>query len=63
MFVSKPDLEMLTGKFRYAAQARVLDSLGLKYTRREDGSVALRQAELNAHSLTAPRPAASPRRA
>lgn len=51
-FVSHEDLAEFTHKARHSAQARVLDAYGLKYTRRPDGSVALRQEELDAHTLT-----------
>ena len=58
MFVSDADLKAFTGLKRPAAQARFLDKLGIRYVCRPDGSIALRQAELDAHTLS--RPALSP---
>jgi len=61
MFVSTSDLEAFTGLKRPGAQARFLDKLGICYVRRQDGSIALRQAELDAHTLS--RPSLAPRSA
>lgn len=52
LFVSCEDIAAFTNKARYSAQARVLDGFGIRYTRRPDGSIALRQEELDAHTLT-----------
>lgn len=52
MWVSHEELVGFTHKQRYSAQAKVLDVEGLKYTRRPDGSIALRQEELDAHTLS-----------
>lgn len=54
MFVSPEDLEAFTGLQRPAAQARFLQTLGMKFVRRPDGTVALRQAELDAHTISKP---------
>ena len=54
MFVSTADLEAFTGLSQPSAQARFLDKLGICYVRRQDGSIALRQAELDAHTLSRP---------
>jgi hypothetical protein len=48
------DLEAFTGLQRPAAQARFLEKLGMKFVRRPDGSVALRQAELDANTMLKP---------
>lgn len=47
-----------THKTRYSAQARALEELypGIKFTRRSDGSISLRQEELDAYTLTAGAP-------
>jgi len=52
MFASANAIYEFTHKSRYSAQARVLRSLGLKFTQRPDGSIALRQEELDAHTLS-----------
>lgn len=54
LFVSVEQLVELTGKVRPAAQAKWLEVSGLKFMRRGDGSVALRLAELDEHTLSAP---------
>lgn len=43
-----------TGKTRYSAQARALNEAyhGIMFTRRSDGSIALRQEELDKFTLT-----------
>lgn len=53
MFVSDADLKAFTLK-RPAAQARFLDKLGICYVRRPGGSIALRLAELDAHTHSRP---------
>jgi len=55
MFLSNEDVVALTGRKRPSAQARFLHSLGMKFMRRLDGSIALRQEELDRHTLTKPR--------
>ena len=54
MFVTETDVQNFTGKKRPSAQARFLERLGMKFTRRLDGSIALRQEELDRHTLTKP---------
>lgn len=54
MFVTESVIAELTGKERYSAQARFLDARGYKYETRDDGSIALRQDELDAHTLSNP---------
>jgi hypothetical protein len=54
MFVSLKALEEFTGKTRPTAQARFLDARGLKYVPRDDGTLALRQEELDAYTLSNP---------
>lgn len=55
MFVSSTAIYDLTHRRRFSAQAKVLDELGMKCTRRPDGSVALRQEELDRFTLSCPR--------
>jgi hypothetical protein len=52
LFVSNEVLEQFTGKRRASAQARFLAQLGLKFTQRSDGKIALRREELDAYTLT-----------
>ncbi len=52
MFVSSEQLEVFTGKKRPSAQARFLDRWNMKYIERGDGTIALRQEELDRHTLT-----------
>lgn len=52
LFVSVEVLEHFTGRKRASAQARFLAQLGLKFAQRFDGTIALRQEELDAHTLT-----------
>jgi len=52
MFVSAEHLELFTGKRRPSAQARFLDRWDIRYIERADGTIALRQEELDRHTLT-----------
>ena len=52
MFVGAEQLEAFTGKKRPSAQARFLDRCDMKYIERPDGTIALRQEELDRHTLT-----------
>jgi len=52
LFVSVEALQQFTGKKRASAQARFLAQLGLKFTQRFDGTIAMRQEELDAYTLT-----------
>jgi hypothetical protein len=52
LFVSVEALEQFTGKKRASAQARFLAQLGLKFTQRLDGTIALRREELDAYTLS-----------
>jgi hypothetical protein len=52
MFVSAEHLEVFTGKRRPSAQARFLDRCDIKYIERADGTIALRQEELDRRTLT-----------
>lgn len=54
MFVPAETLEDFTGLKRPSAQKRFLDGLGIKSTERADGSLAVRQEELDAHTLSRP---------
>lgn len=54
MFVSAAALEELTGKKRPSAQARFLAARGIKFVARDDGTIVLRQEELDRHTLTKP---------
>ena len=54
MFVPAETLEEFTGLKRPSAQKRFLDDLGIKSTERADGSLAVRQEELDAHTLSKP---------
>jgi hypothetical protein len=54
MFVRAADLEMFTGLKRPRAQARFLEERGIKFVRRNDGSIALRLLELDRHTLSKP---------
>jgi hypothetical protein len=51
MFVRPEDLVAFTGLKRSSAQARFLARLGIRFVVRLDGSIALRQAELDAHTF------------
>ncbi len=51
MFVSAEQLEALTGKTRPSAQARFLDRWNIRYIERADGTIVLRQEELDRHTL------------
>ena len=52
LFVSGDVMEQFTGMKRASAQARFLAQLGLKFTQRFDGTIALRREELDAYTLT-----------
>lgn len=52
MFISTEELEAFTGKRRPSAQARFLDRCDMRYIERADGTIALRQEELDRHTLT-----------
>lgn len=52
MFISAEQLEAFTGKKRPSAQARFLDRWDITYIERADGTIALRQEELDRHTLT-----------
>lgn len=54
MFVPTDVIEHFTGLKRPSAQKRFLDQLGIKCTERADGSLAVRQEELDAHTLSKP---------
>lgn len=54
MFVSSEQLEALTGRSRPSAQARFLDRWDIKYIERPDGTIVLRQEELDRHTLSKP---------
>ena len=53
MFLTKQELIGLTGLKQSAAQARFLANMGLRYTLRADGTVALRYQEVDAYTLSA----------
>lgn len=46
--LSKDELVSLTDKVRHAAQARVLDAIGIRYRRRPDGSLIVARAHRDA---------------
>ena len=52
LFVSAEVLVQLTGRKRASAQARFLAQLGLRFTQRWDGTIALRREELDAYTLS-----------
>ena len=52
LFVSAAVLEQFTGRKRASAQARFLARLGLTFTQRCDGTIALRREELDAYTLS-----------
>jgi hypothetical protein len=52
MFVPEIDVQKFTGMKRPGAQARFLAKIGMKFLRRVDGSIALRQEELDAYTLS-----------
>lgn len=52
MFVPSEALEEFTSLKRPSAQKRFLDALGIKNIERVDGSLAVRQEELDAHTLS-----------
>lgn len=54
MFASNKAIYDFTHKTRYSAQARVLEQLGMHFTRRPDGSIALRKEELDRLTLSRP---------
>lgn len=54
MFVSPEALGEFTGLKRPSAQKRFLDALGIKNIERLDGSLAVRQEELDAYTLSRP---------
>lgn len=54
MWVPPEELAAFTGKKRPSAQKRFLDGLGIKAIERDDGSLAVRQEELDAHTLSHP---------
>lgn len=54
MFVSTDQIESFTGKKRHSAQARFLAARSIRFTERDDGSIALRQEELDRHTLSRP---------
>jgi len=52
MFVGAEHLIAFTGKRRPSAQARFLDRCDMRYIARADGTIALRQEELDRHTLS-----------
>lgn len=54
MFLTAEQLQQLTEKTRYSAQAKALEEMypGIKFTRRGDGSIVLRREELDRYTLT-----------
>ncbi len=52
MFVPPEALQEFTGLKRPTAQKRFLDAVGIKNIERLDGSLAVRQEELDAHTLS-----------
>lgn len=52
MFVSQEEVEAFTGKKRYSAQARWLAEHHIAFMQRDDGSIILRQDELDRHTLS-----------
>jgi hypothetical protein len=48
MFLSNVEIEELTGKKRCAAQAKVLNALGITHKRRPDGSLVVLRAHVEA---------------
>ena len=57
MFLSPDEIQALTRRRKFAAQARELDALGIPYRRRSDGSLVVLQVHVDwAH----PRPSRQP---
>lgn len=56
MFLTDSDLQALTGKVRYSAQARVLDALRVPYRRRPDGSLVVLRVHVESAQNAAPEP-------
>jgi len=54
MFLAPNAIVNLTGYVRPSAQARWLSARRYKFERRSDGSIALRHAELDAHTVSKP---------
>lgn len=54
MWVSDSDLATFTGKRRPSAQRKVLRALGVVFVIRPNGTIALRTAELDRHTLSKP---------
>jgi Domain of unknown function (DUF4224) len=54
MFLTPESIAELTGYVRPSAQARWLSTRRYKFERRADGSITLRQAELDAHTVSKP---------
>ncbi len=52
MFVPPEALKEFTGLKRPSAQKRFLDAVGIKNIERLNGSLAVRQEELDAHTLS-----------
>jgi len=48
MFLTDAEVVRLTGRRRYAAQRRALDSLGIRYVRAATGEPLVRPADLDA---------------
>lgn len=46
MILARHELELLTGRKRASAQARVLAYLGIPFMRRPDGSVLVRRVDV-----------------
>jgi hypothetical protein len=53
-FVSQEDVEAFTGKKRYSAQARWLADRRIAFMQHDDGSIVLRQDEMDRHTLSKP---------
>lgn len=51
-FVNQEDIEAFTGKKRYSAQARWLAEHHVAFIQHDDGSIALRQDEMDRHTLS-----------
>jgi hypothetical protein len=54
MFVSTQEIERMTGKVRYSAQAKWLREHGYKIDQRDDGSIILLVDEVQYKLLTKP---------
>ena len=54
LILTPAELDVLTGRIRYSAQAKQLRALGYDYRKRTDGSLVVLRSALEGNSMVAP---------